>query len=233
MLNLVVPKLKVMIAIAVLKMPRCMGDKIIRANDILDKLQNNTYIIAHWNPDAVSLTDFEIHVQAFIDAEVNTKLRTVGLVALRDAALAMLMQDLRQLCTMVQGIACQATGSAEALIESAGFVVKKSGHRPKNINAAYNTQIPGTVKLTAEGGRAHEWEMSKDQINITSLPATPTAYTYVKNLPQGEVMCFRTRKLCTNKKQYNWSPWMILTIGFGGITKGDNTSSGKAGSIAA
>ncbi len=222
-----------MSAIAVLKMSRCMGDKIIKASDILNKLQNNAYIISMWNPDVVSLTDFETHVQNFIDAEANTKQRTVGLVSLRDAALAVLMEDLREIRTMVQIIAHQAPDSTEAVIQSAGFGVKKSGHRPKQINAAYNTQIPGTVKLTAEGTRAHEWEMSKDRVNITSLPATQTAYTYVKNLTPGDVIYFRTRKLCTNKTQYNWSPWMILFIGGGGITKGTNNSTNAAGSITA
>jgi hypothetical protein len=226
-------KYKAMIAIAVLKMPRCMGDKIIRANKILNLLQNNTYLIAHWNPDAVSLADFETHVQNFIDAEVNTKLRTIGLVALRNTALALLMQDLKQLCSMVQGIANQMPEAAQAVIESAGFGVKTSGHRPKHINAAYNTQVAGIIKLTAEGMRAHEWQMSKDQINIISLPSTNNAQTYVKDLTPGDVWYFRMHKINTKKMTYNWSPWIKLFISAGGRVAKGISSTGVSGSIAA
>ncbi|HEX7413525.1 MAG TPA: hypothetical protein VF411_05720, partial [Bacteroidia bacterium] len=134
--------------IAVLKMSRRMGDKIIRANGILTMLQNNAYIISMWLADVVSLTQFEAHVQAFNEAEVNTKQRTIGLVGLRDAALVVLMQDLMQIRGMVQGIACQTPDTAQSIIESAGFFLKTSAHRPKQINAAYNTQIAGIVKLT-------------------------------------------------------------------------------------
>ena len=219
---------------AVLKMPRRMADKVIKANAILAKLQNNAYIVANWFPYMVSLADFETHVQEFTQAEVNTKQRTVGLVGIRDASLLVLMTDLRHIQSMVESLAGLDPENAQSFIESAGFTMKTSnGHRPKQINAAYNTQIAGTVKLTGDGIRAHEWEMSKDQVNITSLPATSTAYTYVKNLTPGDVIYFRTRKLCTNKMEYNWSHWMMLCVGFGGINIGNATSNNTAGSLTA
>jgi hypothetical protein len=56
----------------------------------------------------VSLAQFETDVLTFIEAEVNTKRRTVGLISLRDTALVVLMQDLTELCTMAQYIACDA-----------------------------------------------------------------------------------------------------------------------------
>jgi hypothetical protein len=221
-------------ATAVLKMPRRMSDKVFKANGILAKLQDNGYVIANWPSDIVSLADFETHVQEFTQAEVNTKMRTVGLVGIRDAALLVLMQDLKQIQSMVEILANQNPETAQTVIESAGYTMKTSNwHRPKQVNAAYNTQVAGTAKLTADGMRAHEWEMSKDQVNITSLPATPTAYTYVRNLTPGDVIYFRTRKMCTNKMQYNWSPWMKLIIGSGGRVAKGISSSGAAGSIAA
>ena len=220
-------------AITVLKMPRRLGDKLIKAHSIEGALTGNpNFPLALWPNNIVSLAQFSLDVQAFEDAEVVVATGLIGAAAARDAALTVVMNDLYAIKTMVQLAAEKDPANAEIIIESAGFSVKKPSSKPKLQNDAFNTEVTGTVLLTADGGRSHEWQMSKDQIDIINLPATHNAQTYVKDLTPGDVMYFRNRKLNTKTMTYNWSPWKKLIIGPGGRIAKGISSAGASGSIA-
>jgi hypothetical protein len=133
--------------------------------------------------------------------------------------------------TMVQLKADGNLANAETIILSAGYSVRKAKTRQKQQNDAQNTEIVGTVLLTADVAGHHEWQMSKDTVSITNLPATTTSHTHVQNLIPGDIWYFRNHKVNTKKATYNWSPWVKLMIGPGGRTIGGGNLPGHAGSL--
>jgi hypothetical protein len=146
--------------------------------------------------------------------------------------LAIVMTDLKQIMTMVQAKADANTANAENIIVGAGYFVKTSKTKVKQQNDAVNTEVLGTVLLTADTAGHHEWEMSKDMTTIINLPSTSTSKTYVYNLNQGDVWYFRNHKVNTKKSTYNWSPWVKLIVGPGGRTVGGGNLPGHAGGVA-
>ncbi len=216
---------------AVLKMPSKIGDQIIRVTDIKGKMTNNTYFPTGWTAGTVTQTQFNNDLQAFEDAETAVKARTPGAVGLRDAAYITLKQDLDAVKAMVQAKANANPTIAITIIESCGFFVAAKRGGQKRINAAYNTQIPGTVIITADGGGHTQWEMSKDMVTITNLPSTDGSKTTVSGLTVGDVLYFRSKKVDTKKKTYNWSPWFPLKIGSGGRNLGGGGSHSTAGTL--
>ena len=218
--------------IAIIKMPRIMADKIARVQAILLKLTNNaTFPAASWPANIVSFAQFSLDVTAFVNAE-SAVLNKTGTVAARNAALVVVMTDLRGILSMVQAKADANPGNAAAIIGNAGFFVKGEGGAQKRQNAAFNSQLPGTVILTADGTGHHQWEMSKDQVAITTLPPTSTSKTTVSGLTFGDTWYFRSKKVDTKKKTYNWCAWIQLKINAGGHNIGGGTNPNVAGNMA-
>jgi hypothetical protein len=214
-----------------LNMPRRMGDKLIKANSLASMLTNNPHLPLPWPNNVVPFSQFHTDLQAFTNAEIEVKTGLKEAVAARDSALEVLMGDIRSIMYMVQGVADNNPANAVIIIMSAGFDVKQVKPRHKMLNAAYNTEITGTVMLTADTARGHEWQMTKDEVTIVTLQATENARTYVHNLTPGDVWYFRNRKINSRKTIYNWSPWIKLVIGAGGKNIGLQGGSSKAGGI--
>ena len=223
--------ISVKLLLAVIKMPGKIGDKIIRLQEIVSKLTNNTYFLTGWTAGTLTQTQFALDVAAFITQVTNVKNHVAGAVGLRNAAYNSVKADLQLILAMVQSKANANPNLAAAIIGSVGFFVKGSGSKQKKQNAAYNTEIVGTVTLTADGGKHHEWEMSKDMVTIINLPATTTAQTQVTGLKPGDVWYFRNRKVNSKKDTYNWCAWIMLVIGAGGKNLGGGTTSTTAGNM--
>ena len=216
-----------------LKMPTTWGDRLLRVQNIQSKLINNSYIPTGWSSYGLTQAQFDLDIATFIDAEVNVKAKMPGAVGLRNAAFKKLMEDLRCIRAMVQGAAYANPEIDTAIIASCGFFVIPKHGRPFRRNAAFNTQVSGNVVMTADGGGAHEWEMSLDMINNTRLPATTTSKTIITELMPGTVYYFRTKKFDTKRIIYNWSPWIRLMVGSGGRNLSGRGTVSSAGSIAA
>ena len=217
--------------IAVLSMPAKMGDKIIKAQSILAKLTGNTtFPIASWPANVVTLAQFGIDVNTLVSAETAVKNKT-GTAAARNAALVTVMTDLRSLMYMVQLKADANPANSTSIILNAGYTVRASHTKQKQQNDAQNTQILGTILLTADGSGHHEWQMSKDKITITDLPPTSTAHTLVAGLKTGDVWYFRNHKINTAKTTYNWCAWIELTVGSGGKNTGKGGAAIHSGSL--
>jgi hypothetical protein len=73
--------------------------------------------------------------------------------------------------------------------------------------------------------------MSKDMVNITKLPGTPTSITSVSGLTYGDTWYFRSKKVDTKKKSYNWSAWFPLKVGAGGRNLGGGGTHTTAGNL--
>ncbi len=217
---------------AALNMPNKIGDKIIRAQSIQTKLTGNAnFPVGSWPANIVSLTQFGTDVTTLVTTETAVVNKT-GTVAARNAALTVVLTDLRALKTMVQVKADANPANAANIIISAGFIVVTRSNHSKRQNQALNTEVLGTVLLTADKGGHHEWQMSKDGgTTIVNLPATTTSITKVTGLNPGDVWYFRNRKVNTKKTTYNWSTWLKLIIGPGGKTTGGGNQSGVAGSL--
>lgn len=145
--------------------------------------------MASWLTNVVSLAQFGIDVTALVNTESAVKKRT-GNAAARNVALAVVMADLRSILTMVQLKADVNPTNAQAIIQNAGFDVKKIKNRQKQQNDAQNTEVVGTILLTADATSHHEWQMSKDTVTITNLPATTVAHTNVTSLTPQRCLVF-------------------------------------------
>ena len=216
---------------AVLKMPSKIGDQIIRVTDIKGKLTNNTYFPTGWVAGTLTQTQFNSDVQAFLDAETAVNAKEPGAVGQRDQAFTTLKEDLGEVMAMVQSKAKANPTNANAIINGAGFFVRTNTGGKKRHNEAYNTQIPGTVILTSDTPGPHEWEMSKDMVNITKLPSTTGGKTKVTGLTVNDSLYFRNKKTDTKKKTYNYCAWILLKIGPGGRNLGGGTTEGAAGDL--
>jgi hypothetical protein len=217
--------------VAVINMPPNVGDKLLHVESIYGKLNGNpTFPSGSWPTNIVSYDQFTIDVTAFLNAAAAVKNKT-GTVAARNAAFAVVMTGLRGILSMVQSKADANPANALSIIPGAGFQVKRAKPRGKQQNDALNTEILGTILLTADIPGHHEWQMSKDMVNVTNLPATSTAHMYVEDLIAGDVWYFRNHKVNTKKTTYNWSTWIRLVIGPGGKTVGGGNLTGHAGSL--
>jgi len=198
--------------IAVLNMPRKMGDKIIKAKFIQQKLTNNADFPPPFPVNVTTLVQLGNDITALDTAETAAQNHTKGAVPVRDTALHAVIADLKNLMTMVQLKADSDTANAEAIIQNAGFDVKSTVVRQKQGNTAISDLVPGLVELTADGSGAHEWQMSKDQIAIVNLPATSVANTKVDNLVSGDEWYFRNRKIDTIGGGNPWSAWIKVRV---------------------
>ena len=217
--------------IAVLKMPSKWPDRILRAQTVQTKLTGNpTFPIGSWPANIVTLAQLGIDITTFINAENAVKART-GSTADRNVAFSTVKKDLENIMTMVQVKADANPATAASIITNAGYFVKTVKLKQKQVNDALNTQVSGTVLLTADAGGHHEWQMSKDMVTIINLPATSTAHTLVPNLNPGDIWWFRNKRVNTKKTTYNWSPWVQLRVGQGGKLGGGGMSPGHAGSL--
>ncbi|MHB8259455.1 MAG: hypothetical protein ACYDCN_01490 [Bacteroidia bacterium] len=221
----------VKLLIAVIKMPRKIGDIIIRLQETVSKLTNNTYFPTGWIAGTLTQAQFTLDVNAYITQVTNVKNHVIGAVGLRNAAWTTLKADFQLILAMVQSKANANESIAAAIINSVGFFVKATRAAVKHVNDAINTEVLGTVLLTSDTAGHHEWQQSKDMITIIPLPGTNTSKTYVHNLNPGDVWYFRNHKVNTKKATYNWSPWVKLMVGMGGKTAGGGSLPGHAGSL--
>lgn len=210
----------VKLLMAVIKMASKWGDRIIRLQEIVSKLTTNSYFSTGWTAGSLTQAQFGLDVTAFLTSVTNVKNRLAGAVGARNTAWTKIKADLLLIQAMVQDKANANEGNAEAIITSVGFFVRSGGGSHKKQNAAHNTEVLGTVALTADGTGPHEWEMSKDMVTIINLPATTTAQTQVTGLNTGDVWYFRMRKVNGKKKTYNWCAWIMLKVGAGGKNLG-------------
>lgn len=217
--------------IAVIKMPSKIGDKITRLQQLIIKLTGNSYFPGAWVAGTLSQAQFTTDVTKFASAQTDVKNHVAGAVGERNAAYLVIKADLTLILAMVQTKANANQNIAEAIIGSVGFFVRSSKGKQKKQNAAYNTEVLGTVTLTADGTGHHEWQMSKDQVTFINLPATTGAQTQVTGLSTGDVWYFRNRKVNSKKTTYNWCMWIQLKVGAGGKNLGGGTTHGTSGDL--
>lgn len=199
--------------VATLKMPVKIGDKIDKARGIQSKLTSNATFFAPYPANLTPpLTQLEMDIAALVEAETAAKNKVPGSINTRDLALNSVMDRLRSIMHIIQTKADESPVNAKTIIMAAGYDVKKTGVKKPQQNDVRNTQVSGTVIITAEGTGPHQWQQSKDQITLINLPETVSAHTIVSGLKYGDEWYFRNRKITENGEEFNWSDWMKIII---------------------
>jgi hypothetical protein len=197
--------------IAVLKLPKKVKNVITYGQSVVAAMTDNASFPSPIPP----LATFESDVSALNTAETAVLSRVKGAVETRDAKLAIVENDFKSLLGYVQGVANAGTPTnAPALIEGAGFTVRKVASRDKPAFTAKAGSVSGSVKLAAKAGghrAAYDWQYSTDQKTWTSLPETLQAKTAASGLTSGTVYFFRVQILLPTGEQ-NWSQVVSLLV---------------------
>jgi len=146
--------------------------------------------------------------------EPTSDTKTDDIAIARDA----LDRALRKLANKVEDLANDpSTPDANRvnIVHSAGMSVKNQVHPQKHIFTASNTDISGTVLLTAQGGaKANEWQYTTDIINFTGrvpVASTTKAHTEIPNLKKGTEYAFFHKAIVAGTNT-DWEAPVILMV---------------------
>ena len=199
--------------VAALKMPIKIGDKIDKARGIQDKLKDGAAFLTSFPANLTPpLEQLDADINALVEAEAAARNKIPGSIDVRDTALNNVLNDLKSIMNIVQAKADESPANAKTIIMAAGYDVKKTGIKQKQQNDVRNTQVSGTIIVTAEGTGPHQWQKSKDKIELIDLPDTISPHTIVSGLKYGNVWYFRSRKIAADGERCDWCDWMEITI---------------------
>jgi len=171
--------------------PAKSTDVIIYANNIAQKVTNNPNFLTP-NP---SLAAIIAAVNDLHAAETATVSRALGAATVRNDKRTVVVSLLQQLRGYVQSVADATPENGAAIIESAGFAVRKVVLRGKRAFSVKQGPVAGSVIVTAvtAGPRSsYEWQYSTDGGKTwVTAPATIQGKTTIAGLPSGTTVQFR------------------------------------------
>ncbi len=195
--------------VATLKMPVKANDFITYAKKIYKAMNGNT----NFPNSQATVTQLNTDIATLVTMQTNLKTKPpTATVKDRNGAIDDVKKDLRDLRNDVQKIADANPKKAEAIITSASMEIKKVNPRQKQDDNAKEGEVSGSIVLTATGGGPHEWQISKDMINIINLDATSTAKTTKDGLTSGDEYYTRNRPILKNGKKGDWSKWIKVRV---------------------
>jgi hypothetical protein len=206
------PKTPVKHTLVVLNLPTQIGDKIVKAQFIQKSLTGNVNFPLPYPANIPTLVQIGVDIAALVAAHTLAQSHSTGTSGARNAAMQTVLADLRAILPMIQAVADKTPANSENIIMGAGYDVKKVSPRQKLVDDVLDGDVSGSILLTASGGGAHEWQMSKDQISLINLPATYSANTRVNDLTSGDIWHFRNRPILRNGNIGDWSAWIKLMI---------------------
>jgi hypothetical protein len=190
-----------------LEWPTTVLEKIAKAKEIQSKLTGNPNFPLPYPTNVVSLAQLGTDIAAVDTAQNNVNNGLKGAVQDRNAKLRIVKTDLESIKYMVQIKGDNNPANAESMINGTGFDYKASSIRQKQQLGVKRTSVSGSYILLADGKGEHEWQITEDKINITSLPATSTAHTLATGLTLYKTYYQRNRKVGKNGVMYDWSSW--------------------------
>src|ERR1035441_1940895 len=143
------PKTPIKHILAVLKMPKKIGDKIVKAQFVQKSLSNNPNFPLPYPATIPSLAQIGIDITALVTAETAVQVHTAGTAGARNAAMQTVLADLRAVLPMIQVAADKNPANSENIILGAGYDVKKVSPRQKQLDAVKEGKVSGSVILTA------------------------------------------------------------------------------------
>ncbi len=193
-----------------LKLPRRTGDVLAYAKHVAALMAGNPYFPSPTVPIATLLA----HVAELDAAEVATRRGTHGAAAERDAKLAVVHDDLRQLRAYVRTIASQHAEDAAAVVVSSGMSVKQTAGPRKAAFAAKQGKVSGSVRLFVRHPgivASFDWQLSSDGVHWINAPSTVRASQELEGLTPGTRYSFRYRTL-TRDGTSDWSDPLDLLV---------------------
>lgn len=213
--------------IAVIKLPVSIPQLIAKAKNIVSMMTGNANFPTPYPSNTPALATVTADITALETAESLALTKAKGAASARDVKKGVVLKDLYALLRYVQGQADNIPASAEAIIQSAGFDVKKPGEHMKSDFEVRHGTVSGSVLLTAKsaGKRAsYEWQMSTMQQSSSekeisaapqpvwiNLPSTLVAKTSVAGLTPGTTMLFRFRAVLPTGES-SWSQVVSIII---------------------
>jgi hypothetical protein len=166
------------------------------------------------NPDP-ALPTITSAANALTTAQTAVAARTHGAVAARNEKRNALKTVIEQTKAYVQKVADADAETAEAVIKSSGFGVRKPVLRQKQVFTVTEGAVSGSVKLETvrAGSRAsYEWQSSVDGGKTWQmLPSTLQAKTSATALAVGASVSFRSRAV-TKAGEGDWTQPQAITI---------------------
>jgi hypothetical protein len=199
-------------ATAILGIPKKVADFIIYVNNIVQKMTNNGNFPSPLPALAVILAALnDLHA-----AETAALSRGKGAAAVRNAKLALLISLIQQLRAYVQSVADATPENGTAIIESAGFAVRKVSPRGKRAFTVKQGPVAGSAIVTAvnAGPRSsYEWQYSTDGGKTWLMAqATIQGKTTIAGLPSGTTVQFRYLAVTPKGGQGDWSQATALLV---------------------
>jgi hypothetical protein len=184
---------------------------VTQATNVVTRMAGNPYF-----PTPVpNLALITTAIGALQTAEAATVSRTKGAAAARNQKRKELVALLEQLGGYIQTVADADEANGPAIIESAGFAVRKTPTRTARVFAAKQGSNSGVAMLVAASAghrSAYDWQYSTDGGKTwVLLPPTLQAKTSVTGLTPGAVVQFKYRAV-TKSGADDWSPPVSLAI---------------------
>jgi hypothetical protein len=180
---------------AVLKLDKRINNVIAFAGHVVQSMTDNSYFPTPTPP----LASVQADIDALAHAQSTVLSRTHGAATTRDGILATVRLDLVSLGSYVQTLATGAdAATAEHVIASSGFSIKRRGIHPKQRAEAVPGPVSGSVRLTAPfAGRraAYAWQYAEASGPWTPLADTMQASTPIDSLTPGRFYRFQVRVL--------------------------------------
>jgi hypothetical protein len=196
-------------SIAVLKLPKVVAATITFAQSIVTAMTNNP----KFPSPSPSLSTVTAAIAALAAAEAAALARAKGAVTARNDKKAALVALLQHLRTYIQTVADADAENSAAIIQSAGYSVKKTPvHKPRIFSVTQGA-VSGTAKVvapTAAARASYDWEYSTDGGKTwIALPSSLRAATSITGLAQGSTVMVRYRTV-TKAGVADWSQPVAL-----------------------
>lgn len=190
--------------LASLKLPKPIGALITVATGIVTAMTGNPAF-----PSPVpALALVTAAIAALQAAETTALTRAKGTAAARNDKRAGLVELLEQLKAYVQAQANASPENGVAIIQSAGFAVRKTPTHGARTFTATPGPVSGSVKLytkSAGNRSAYLWEYSTDGGKTwVAAPVTVQARTTITGLPVGTTVLFRVQPV-SKTGEGDWS----------------------------
>jgi hypothetical protein len=195
-----------------LALPRKNADLILFATNVAQKMTGNASLPTP-TPTVAAIVAATGDLQT---AETTALSRAKGTATVRNGKRVILVALMQQLRGYVQGVADATPEDGAAIIESAGFAVRKIALHGKRQFAVKPAALLGSAVVTAPaaGNRAsYAWEYSLDGGKTwVAAPITTQGKTTIAGLPSGTVVQFRYLSVTPKGGQGNWSQPLSLLV---------------------
>jgi hypothetical protein len=192
------------------RLPKSIGKILNKVRHIATSMQGNAYFPS----PPVPIATFLDHIVATEAAQAAMRTRLNTARTDRNAKLAVVIQDLDQLCMYVENVAREDPEESLAIVASAGMEVRGYRKAGKPTFRVAQGQTSGSVILYAlHPGTAasFDWQWSTDGTHWTDMKSTTAATTTLSGLTPGTLYSFRYRVLTTAGKG-DWSDPLTFRV---------------------